>query len=193
MLFEPLDKLKRNAIFSAIILMALGALILIYPEAHVTSFLEIAGYGVCVMSIVMMLEFLSGKNSIMEYLKFTAALILALVGIYAVIYKEDTIRTLAWLFGILLIADGGRTAFHSVTYVRNSRRSSWWVITIFSVLLMLDGFLILFNPWWQDLGILMKIIGASLIFASLVSTLRLIWSWPIREKNKDAKEIAVNE
>ncbi|MCR4645658.1 MAG: hypothetical protein K5695_09660 [Oscillospiraceae bacterium] len=70
MLFESLDKLKRNSIMSAILLMTLGAIILICPQAYVGMLALVAGYTLVVVSIVMILNFLSGNKSLMEYMKF---------------------------------------------------------------------------------------------------------------------------
>ncbi len=62
LLFESLDKLKRNSIMTAILLMALGAVIIICPNEHLGMLLLAGGYTLVIFAIVMMLNFLSGKN-----------------------------------------------------------------------------------------------------------------------------------
>ena len=142
------------------------------------------------IAIVLTLKFLSGNKSLMEYLKFTGALILGIVGIAALMYRSDMMRVLAWLFGFLLVVDGGRTLFHSLTYARRSQRKGWWVLTILSVLLIITGILIFVNPFWNSADMLMKIIGCAVFFSAIVSGIRLIWTWPVRnakEDNEDGK------
>ena len=191
MLFESLDKLKRNSIMSAILLVFLGAVIMVCPQAYIPSLMLAFGYTLVVTAIVMTLNFLSGNKSLMDYLKFTGALIIGVVGIAALVYRSDILRVLAWLFGFLLVLDGGRTLFHSLTYARRSQRQGWWVLTILSVLLILTGILIFVNPWWNSTEMLMKIIGCAVFFSAIVSGVRLIWTWPVRktkEGNEDGEE-----
>ena len=191
MLFESLDKLKRNSILSAILLVFLGAVIMLCPKAFIPSLMLAFGYTMVVIAIVLTLKFLSGNKSLMEYLKFTGALILGIVGIAALMYRSDMMRVLAWLFGFLLVVDGGRTLFHSLTYARRSQRKGWWVLTILSVLLIATGILIFVNPFWNSADMLMKIIGCAVFFSAIVSGIRLIWTWPVRnakEDNEDGEE-----
>ena len=101
MLFESLDKLKRNSILSAILLIFLGAVIIVCPQAYIPALTLAFGYALVIIAIVLILNFLSGKKSLMEYLKFTGALILGLVGIAALVYRNDIMGVLAWLFGFL--------------------------------------------------------------------------------------------
>ena len=69
MLFESLDKIKRNAIFSSILLMALGIVILLCPMVYVPTMILGGGYVLLITAIVMMLEFFFGKKMLMSYLK----------------------------------------------------------------------------------------------------------------------------
>lgn len=191
MLFESLDKLKRNSILSAILLVFLGAVIIICPQAFIPSLMLAFGYTLVIISIVMILNFLSGKKSLMEYIKFTVALIIGLVGLSALMFRSDVMRVLTWLFGFLLVLDGGRTLFHSLTYARRSQRKGWWVLTILSLLLIAAGVLVFVNPWWNSPDMLMKVIGCAVFFSAIVSGIRLIWTWPVRNAeggNEDGKE-----
>ena len=191
MLFESLDKLKRNSIMSAILLTALGAIIMICPKEYIGSLTMVFGYTLIILAIVMILNFFSGKKSLMEYLKFTGALILGIVGICALVFRGDVMRVLAWLFGFLLILDGGRTMFHSFTYARRSKRKGWWVLTILSLLLIAAGVILFANPWWDTLDMLMKVIGCAVFYSAIVSGIRLFWTWPLRNEkggDKDGEE-----
>jgi uncharacterized membrane protein HdeD (DUF308 family) len=80
--------------------------------------------------------------------------------------------------------------FHSLTYARRSQRKGWWVLTILSVLLIITGILIFVNPFWNSADMLMKVIGCAVFFSAIVSGIRLIWTWPVRnakEDNEDGK------
>ena len=182
MLFESLDKLKRNSIMSAILLIALGAIMMICPIEYIGSLTLVFGYSLVVIAIVLLLNFFSGKKSLVEYLKFTGALILLIVGVCVLVFRNDIMRVLAWLFGFLLVVDGGRTMIHSLAYARRSKRKGWWVLMILSILLMGVGVILFLNPWWNTTDLLMKVIGCAIFFSSIVSALRLIWTWPLNKK-----------
>ncbi|MBP0974397.1 MAG: DUF308 domain-containing protein [Oscillospiraceae bacterium] len=188
MLFESLDKLKRNSIMSAILLMTLGAIILICPQAYVGLLALVGGYTLVVVSIVMILNFLSGNKSLMEYMKFCCALIVGFVGMSVLVFRGDIMRALAWIFGLLLLLDGGRTLFHSFTYARRSQRKGWWVLAILSVLLMVTGIIVFLNPYWDTPAMLMKVIGCAIFFSSIVNAVRLIWTWPLKNGEVETEE-----
>ena len=191
MLFESLDKLKRNSIMSAILLIALGVIIMVCPNKYIGSLTLMFGYTLIVVGIVMTLNFFSGKKSLMEYLKFCGALILAIVGLCVLVFRADIMRVLAWLFGFLLIVDGARTMIHSFTYARRSKRKNWWILTILSLLLVAAGIVLFANPWWDTPAMLMKVIGCTVFFSALVSSIRLIWTWPLKNskgENNDGEE-----
>ena len=68
MLFESLDKIRRNSIMSAILLISLGSIILICPEVYINLLINVFGYSLVVIGIVMVLNFFSSNKSIIEYL-----------------------------------------------------------------------------------------------------------------------------
>ena len=118
MLFESLDKIKRNSIMSAIILIALGFIIMVCPENYIGLLTLVFVYILVIIAIVMILNFFSSNKSIIEYLKFCGALIIGIIGfsvlVFSVlVFRDDIVSVLAWLFGLLLILDGVRTLFHS--------------------------------------------------------------------------------
>ena len=191
MIFEALDKIKRNAIFSTILLIALGVFILICPTSYAPTLVLGFGYTVAVIAIVMMLNFLGSKKSLMDYIKFVGAVALAIGAICILVYRQQTLLVLAIAFGVLLILDGLRTLFHSFTFARRAHRRAWWVLTILSLLLMGVGVMLFINPWTSTEDTLLLAIGLALVFASAVSGLRLIWTWPVRKDKKNADEEVV--
>ena len=180
MLNESLDKLKRSSIMSAILMMTLGAVIMICPEAYIASLTLMFGYALIVVALVMMLNFLSSRKSLMDYFKFSGALALGLAGLCGLVFRTDIMRLLAWMAGFLLVVDGIRSAFNSLTFCRRSQRKGWWFLTILSAMMIAAGVIVFINPWWDTPNKLMKVIGCAVFFSSIVSGIRLIWSWPLR-------------
>ena len=174
MLFQSLDKLKRQSILAAILMMALGVIMLICPESYVNTLVVTVGYGMIIFAIVEMLEFIVSKKALIHYITFTIALFIAIL-----------------LFGFVLVQDGLFTLLNALLFARRSNRKGWWMLIVFAIVLMTLGILIFLNPWWDSPTLLMKIIGGALLFSAFVSTLRFIWVWPFnngKESAEDASE-----
>ena len=172
MLFQTLDKLKRQSILAAILMMALGVVMLICPESYVNTLVVTVGYGMIVFALVEMLEFVASRKALIHYILFTGALIIAILGVFILIYNQDLLKALGWLFGFVLVQDG------------------LLMLVILAVVLLVLGVLIFLNPWWDSPSLLMKVIGGALLFSALVSVLRLIWVWPFKNEKEGAEDAA---
>ena len=188
MLFQTLDKLKRQSILAAILMMALGVVMLICPESYVNTLVVTVGYGMIVFAIVEMLEFISSKKALIHYIIFTGALIIAILGVFILIYNQDLLKALGWLFGFVLLQDGLFTLLNALLFARRSNRKGWWMLVVLAVALMALGVLIFLNPWWDSPSLLMRVIGSALLFSAFVSALRLVWIWPFKNEKEDAED-----
>ena len=188
MIFEALDKIRRNAIFTTILLMALGAIIMICPANYIPTLILGTGYTLVVVGLVMGFGFFSSKKSLVDYIKFVGAILLAIAGILVLVKRDEMMSVLAWVFGLLLFIDGLRTLLHSVTYVRRSHRKAWILLFIFSLAISALGVILFitpwFNPWFSSAETLMKAIGGTILIAAVVSLCRLILTWPFKEKKE---------
>lgn len=176
---------------SAVFLVALGAAILICPEKYIGSLILALGYALVITCIVKLLDFFTSKNALMEYLRFVVALLLGIAGLFVLVFRDDVMRTLAWLSSFLMLLDGLRSLFYSLTYARRARRKNWWVLTILAVFLMVLGVLLFLNPWWNTPDMLMKVIGCAILFLALVSVIRMLIVWPHKKPeggDNDGKE-----
>ena len=191
MLFQTLDKLKRQSILATIIMMALSVFMLICPESYVNTLVVTVGYGMIIFAIVEMLEFIASKKALIHYIIFTGALFIAVLGLFILIYNQDLLKALGWLFGFVLVSDGLFSLLNALLFVRRSNRKGWWILIVLAVVLMALGVLIFLNPWWDSPALLTKIIGGALLFSAFVNTLKLIWVWPFKngkESVEDASE-----
>ena len=188
MLFQTLDRLKRQSILAAVLMMAFGVFMLICPENYINAIVVTVGFVMIIFSIVRILEFITGKKALIHYLIFTGSLVIALFGIVILIYNEDLLRALGWLFGFVLVQDGVFTLLNALIFARRSSRRGWWILLVLSAVLTALGVLIFLNPWWDSPNLLMKVIGGALLFSACVSALRLIWVWPFRSEEDHGDE-----
>lgn len=187
MIFDALDKIKRNAIFTAILLIALGIVVMIAPQSYAPTLLLGFGFTLTVVAIVMALNFFVSKKSLMDYVKFVGAVALGIAGICVLVFRDQTVLVMAVAFGILLIIDGLRTLIHSFTFARRSGRRAWWVLSIVSAVLIGIGVMLAINPFTSNQNTLMLAIGLALLFAGSVSIFRLYWTWPVKKKQEQPK------
>lgn len=180
MLFEGLNKIRRQTIMTAITLMLVGVVMLICPDRYVDTLIHVFGVIMLIAACVMILNFLNSNKSLINYILLAVAFALGIIGAVILVLDYDIIFVLAILFGIGLIADGIYSLLHALVFARRSERKGWWVMVILSALLILFGLIIGNNPAWETPEELMRIIGLMFVGASIVSILRLIWIWPIK-------------
>ena len=182
MLFQELGKLKRSSIMTSIILAAVGILMIMCPKQYVNALVSTLGYGLVIFAAVMVLDFISCKKSLMNYIYFTGALVLVLLGCAVLFFENDIVRVIGLIFGLWLIGDGAIGLTNALMYARRAGRKGWWVLIVLCALLIICGLIVLVNPWWNEPTMLFDVIGGMLLFSSVVSIVRLIYIWPIKSE-----------
>ena len=180
MLFEGLSKLKRQSVMASIGLLAAGIILIICPDRYIGTLINVLGAFMLLAACIMILDFVSSSKSLMDFVQMTGALALGIAGGVVLILDTNTIYVLAWLFGIALIVYGIYSLFHALVFARRSGRKGWWVMVLLSALLIFSGVIIIIHPYWNTPGALLRIIGWVVVYSAIVSALRLIWIWPIK-------------
>lgn len=188
MLFNELDKLKRSAIMSSIILMFVGALLLILPITILDLFNNLLGFACLVTFVVILLIFISSKKALINFIKLFIGLLFGILGFILLVFDYFLITTLGLLVGLIPIISGVYGIVHAILFARVSGRKGWWLLIILSVLLIGFGVFQFWNPWMTSSEGMIKVIGGTLMATSVISALRLIWIWPIQNnKIQEAK------
>ena len=179
MLFEELGKIKRSTIMTAILTAAIAIVMIICPERYVDALVAVLGHVLIILAAVWVLQFISGKKSLIHYIYLTGALIMAILGI-CVLTFQNILLIIGIVFGLVLIADGLISIVNAWVYARRAQRKGWWLLILLSLLLIASGLIVLINPWWKEPKQLMNVIGCILLFSSAVSIVRLFMIWPIK-------------
>ena len=179
MLFEELGKIKRSTIMTTILMAAIGVLMIMCPEQYVDALVSVLGYAMVILATVWILQFISGKKSLIRYIYLTGALIVALLGVLVLTF-DNIVLIIGVIFGLVLVGDGVLSISNTWMYARRAQRKGWWVLILLSVLLIAFGLIVLVNPWWSEPTKLFDIIGIALLFSSVISIVRLIMIWPIK-------------
>jgi len=182
MIFQELNKLKRNTIMSSIILIVFGILMVLCPENYVRTMIELIGAVLLVFSMIGILDYLSSNKSLIRYIYLTGWLIVGIVGFMILIFEIDSLYTVGVLFGAFLILSGISNILNAFIYAKRSGRKGWWILILLALALIACGVVVFINPWWDSYSKLFKVIGVMILFSSFVSILRLIWIWPIKSE-----------
>lgn len=180
MLLQQLDKLKRSTIMTSIIMIAVGLAMIICPEPYIPFVVSVLGYGMIIFATVLVLDFISSRKVLINFISFTLALMIALLGVSILVFRDHVVQLLGLAFGLSQILLGAAELYNALTYARRSGRKNWWVLAALAVLSILFGLIVLINPWWHSTSAMFDIIGVMLLFSSLVGIVRLIFIWPIR-------------
>ena len=188
MIFNALDKIRRGAILTMILLFTLGIVLLLIPLEYVPTLIIVLGYALLIFSMILALNFISCNKSLIEFLKFVFGLAVGVVGVFVLVFRDNTLVILTWLAGLGMIFYGLFTLVHSLTFARRARRKAWWVLTVLAVVTVALGVVMFINPWFVETNMRMKVIAIAVLFMALVSGLRLVLEWPIKLEDKEVKE-----
>ncbi len=133
-----------------------------------------------IIAIGMVFDFLSSNKALIHFIFLTWAIALGIGGIAVLIFQDDVIFVLGFFLGLFLLLESLHGIFHSYVYARRSGIKGWWMLIPLYVVQIVFGVFIMINPWWRDPGDFKQIIGYAIVFASIVSALKLIWVWPLK-------------
>lgn len=185
MLFEGLDRLKRSTIMLAIIMMFVGMGLLMVPGDYVPFLSGLVGFAFSVIAVVSMLTFAESSKSLISYIKLFLGMVIGILGIMLYLVDGAFLMSLGVLVVLIPSLLGILGIIHAFMFARRSGRRGWWMLVVFSCLLLVFGLFTLFNPWYGDVGGTIKVIGGTLMYSALVTALSLVWIWPFRYEEEE--------
>lgn len=182
MLFQAFGKIKQTTIMIAIVLIAVGVIMLLCPAGYVSALVALTGYAMLILASVLIFDFISSPKQTSDYISFAVALVFVLAGIAVLVFNDNMLSVLSIVYGVLLVLDGVHSLVYSVTFARRSGSKGWPVLMALSILQIVVGLIIIINPWWTTAAALLRVIGCAILLSALVSVCRVILIWPIRKE-----------
>ena len=180
MLFQELGKMKRSWIMTSIIMIAIGVVMIMCPVRYMGMLVSALGYVLLVAATVIILNFLSSKKVLINYIALTGALFVGLLGLFVLVHRRDILQILSLVFGLVLVIEGLSDLYNAFMYARRAGRTAWWVLAVLSALTIIFGLILLINPWWDTPAALKQVIGGMMLFSSVVSIIRVVLTWPFK-------------
>ena len=185
MILDGLNKIKQQSIMTAIMLMAAGLILVIWPGDYITTLLKTASAILIIWSMLIIMNYTQSKKKFMDYIRLIGALILGIVGLWIMVFDVSTQNAISWVFGILLIIDGLHSCLHAIIYSRRAHRNGWWILIPLSLIIIALGVLTIIRPFGETAEDQLHSVGWMTVGAAATSILRLIWTWPIRKEKKE--------
>ncbi len=182
MLFQELGKMKRTTIMSSIVMIAIGLIMIMIPVRYMSPLISVMGYALLVGSVAEILAYLESKKALINYIYLTGAIAAGLLGMYVLIIRSDVLVLMRLLFGVWLLADGIYNLYSAVTYARRAGSKVWGTLTVLSLIDITQGVILMICPWWYTPAQLKPVIGIMLLISSVISIIRVVLTWPIRNE-----------
>ncbi len=191
---NKLKSMKWNYIIESLIMVAIGAVLIIWPQgsleimAKALAVLLLLAGGVLVASYIIHRE-----RSLVMSGGFALGIVVAALGVFIFANPLPFIDFIPRLFGVFIIASG-LTNMAQTFSLMHMRYGLWWLSLIFALLTVILGGILLFNPKMAE-NLLVTIIGGFLAFdgvtnlwtASRVSK----FSRSVKQAYRDANAIDV--
>ena len=184
MLFNSLDKLKRTMVMMIIFLLFAGLTMFVIPVSYIPMLGKAFGFYFIIFSILKMLDFVSSKKAMVNYIGLTLGLLVGFFGLLLFAVDGLFLTLLNWLTGTLPILCGLIGLYYALAHARRSGRKGWWVLIILNCLLLLFGTILFVNPWADDPRAVLQVIGGTLFYSALVYVISLFWIWPFRQQKE---------
>lgn len=181
MLFEALDRIKRNAVMTTIVLMFAGLLLLLMPESYIPFLGGAIAFLLAVCAVVSIFDYIASDKALINCIRLTVGLIAGIVGIALFAFDGLFGQFLWWLVGTLPILLAAVGLYYTFTIARRSGRRGWWVLVILFGFLLAFGTMVFWNPWMEDAQAVLRVVGGTLLYSAAAGAVSLIWIWPRHE------------
>ena len=183
-------KIKTNVVVDSILTIIIGVLFILMPTGSNTVLVNIIGVAVFCVGIVDIVYYIRSKVKVLLWSgDLLAGILKCILGIFTITHTGFMLLIISYAFSIYLIIDGIHSLEQGIELAKASV-SGWLLHIVFSILIILCGATLLFQPFsaLQTAGIWL---GISLLadgLVSLVTVHRLTKATkPIREALKTVR------
>lgn len=158
-----LKKIKTNVMASALLCIALGVVLVIWPDMSVQITCMAIGLVLIINGISRLANFIFRRDgSLFSQMNLVMGIIIAVIGVWILLQPDKVIAMIPILVGIIIIIHGINNlqqAFH----LFQNRYDKWWVALLLGLVTMAFGILLIRNPF-KAIDTLVMFIGLFLIY-----------------------------
>lgn len=177
---EFFKRMKMDAIVSALVCIAFGVVLILYPVQTTTAACRIVGAVIGVLGIVKIISYIM-KSSEKNALHLTLGIILSVVGLW-ILLNPTSIQTLIFIgIGVVLFVHG----LEDFAYALETKRGgydTWWLIFVMAVFCMVLGVVCIVDSFGV-ISVALTFVGIALIYDGISDL------WIVSRVNHVAKEV----
>lgn len=172
---KALKKLKWNVIISSVIYVALGVILLLWPEMTAKNICYVVGVVAIAIGIVNLIDYIRKDYSVDAYrYNLVYGLVSILLGVFFFVKVDTVIKAVPVLLGFAVTISGLLKFQNAVDLIR-MKYSGWGIVMIVSVLNIVFGIVLIMDPFTSTV-VLSICIGIGMIYSGvsdLIATIML--------------------
>lgn len=158
-----LKRIKTNVMISALVCMALGIILVVWPDLSVKVVCMAIGAVLVLNGISRLMNFIFGRdNSVFSQMNLVMGIIITVIGGWILLQPNTIIAMIPILVGIIVVIHGINNLQQTVSLCQSSY-DKWWVALLLALITIGFGILLIFNPF-AAVDTLIRFIGVFLIY-----------------------------
>ncbi|MDD3238803.1 MAG: DUF308 domain-containing protein [Lachnospira sp.] len=170
---KKIKGIKRELIIVSLALIALGILMVIFPEVSGVLLCKGIGIALCVWGVLRLISYYKiMKNEVLGSFGLVQGVCLAGFGVFFVMKPEVIAVFITTALAIIIIVDGVLKLQYAVDF-HNMQVSTWWIELVAAVIMVILGVVALMNPF-STISTLMIFMGIVFVFEGIWDLVAII-------------------
>lgn len=157
---EKLKKAKADVIFSAVLCVVVGVVLLLWPAETIGIFCKVLAVGLVVMGAVYVGSYI--VNSRLHPLSGILGLIVLLVGVWIFLKPESVVSLIPIVIGVILVFHGVQDVMLAFE-TRGNHYERWWGMLIIGAISLIAGVIIIVDAFGV-VTLAVQFIGVALLY-----------------------------
>ena len=185
------EGMKKNYFISAILTIALGAVLVIWPDWSGRILCYLLGAALILMGGIQLIVCIRAER-IGFYSKFSMLnIILILLGVWVCIRPDTVLSLVPVIIGIVMLIHGCMDLQFTMD-IKHAGSGKWWIALIFALVTLTLGVFLVMHPFLA-FEITMLIIGIGLLYDGISDlVLMIVAAYAQHQSDKRIREFAAN-
>ncbi|MDE7017659.1 MAG: DUF308 domain-containing protein [Lachnospiraceae bacterium] len=177
-----LKKIKTNVLISALLCIALGIVLVVWPGMSVQVVCMAIGAVLILNGISRLANFIFGRDgSLFSQMNLVMGIIITVIGVWILFQPSKIIAMIPILVGIIIIIHGINNLQQAVSLCQ-SRYDKWWIALLLGLVTVGFGILLICNPF-KAIDTLVMFIGIFMIYDGISDI------WIVSKVSHNAKQL----
>lgn len=188
-----IQDMKQNYFINAVIMVALGLVLVIWPDVLGVMLCYMLGGALILMGVIQLIGFLRGER-LGFYSKFNMimGIVLVLLGLWICTQPRIVLSIIPVVVGIIMLIHGLMDIQYTLD-IKKTGNTKWWIAMIAAIITLVVGLLLVFNPF-TAYEITMILLGIAMLYDGGSDLVLLVFSYIAqRDTDKRVREFKGNE